>query len=203
MQDFLSKVSSLIDSYKEQLSSVGIKITVSKKYFETAVMERSGGCGVSAIFNSIDRAKDRKAEKKNGYNYVRNKYHCVVLSILPLDKKLVSHMDCKDYSFLLRKSDRAHIGLEPRSIDYEEGRLISKIEKRILKTIKKAQRTDVAKTCKNSIFDALRYTHSIRYEYKKIFCGKDESFWDMLFTVLAGVLTILIVFSVWFFGKLL
>lgn len=202
MESFINKVHNLIERYNEQLSSAGIKITVSKKYFESDVQERSGGANLGqSVFNYLDRAKDRKAEKE--YNYERNKYHCVVLSVLPIDKNLIPKKNCKDYSFLLKKVERAHIGLKPEHIIYEESKIILKIEKRIQKIIKTANKTNISKACKNTFFDAIRYSHSKKYEYKHHFCGKDRFFWEMLFAVSAGLLTILIVFIAWIIYSLL
>ena len=69
MKELKEKAQALIDKHTPELSSKGLKILLSKRYFESEVMERSGVHGVGAIFNSIDRARDHKKEKENGYNY--------------------------------------------------------------------------------------------------------------------------------------
>ena len=62
----------------------GLKIQLSKHYFEEKVWERSGGSNaVAAMLNAIERARDHKKEKENGYNYERNKFHRIVISIIP------------------------------------------------------------------------------------------------------------------------
>lgn len=202
MQGFKNKVQDIIDKYKDSLASKGIKITVSKKYFETEVQERSGGTGAMAIFNAIDRVQDRKKEKKNGYNYERNKYHCIVLSLCPIDKNLVCREYCREYSFFLRKVERAHIGLEPSRIAYEENKVLAKIEKRILKIIKKSEKHTPQRVCGDTLRDALRYSFSYKYEYKKTILGKDKTSWEIFFAIIAGILAFLIVFMAWVIGKL-
>lgn len=202
MQEIKNKVLELVNSYKEQLTAKGIKITVSKRYMETAVGERSGGTGSSAIFNAIDRKNDRKKENENGYNYKRNNYHSIVLTISPLESKIVKNVDCKEYAFLIKKTERAHIGLEPQQKTYAESKILGKIEKRILKILKKAELKSVEEICKNTIFDACRYSHSPKYEYKTTFCGKDRFTWDMIFMFFAVTVLAVVIASVWAVTKL-
>ena len=166
------KAIEIIDKYKEQLANKGIKISVSKKYVESTVRQRNGGLGLLAIFNIFDRANDRKNEIKNGYNFEKNKYHYLVLTISPLEKKRAPYKDCREYAFLLKKVERAHIGLEPKKQSYSEDKLLAKIEKRIVKILKKAETQTVQQIYKNTIFDALRYVSSPKYEYKEKFCPK-------------------------------
>ena len=64
MQEIIEKVNAVLEKYSEQLADNGIKVTVSKRYFEESVGERIGNTGNTAIFNEIDRALDRKREKK-------------------------------------------------------------------------------------------------------------------------------------------
>ena len=73
---------------------------------------------------------------------------------------------------MLRKVERAHIGEEPRRVTYEEEKILSKVEKRILKTLKKADRASAREVCKNNIFDAIRYSMNAKYGYKKRFSRK-------------------------------
>ena len=64
MQEIIEKVNAVLEKYSEQHADNGIKVTVSKRYFEESVGERIGNTGNTAIFNEIDRALDRKREKK-------------------------------------------------------------------------------------------------------------------------------------------
>ena len=202
MKELKEKAQALIDQYSPELADKGLKILLSKRYFESKVHERSGTNGAGAIFNSIDRARDRKEEKEKGYNYQRNKYHCIVISIIPSNPSTLKRAECRDYAFLLEKVERAHIGQEPRKISYEEDKVLAKIERRISKILKKSQRMSPEKICKNNLLDALRYSHGAKYQYKSFFLGKDRFAWDLIFGVCAGVLTLGIVFIGWFVSNL-
>ncbi len=181
MQEFKSKVQAIIREYEEFLSENGVKITVSKKYFETKVSEYFHSN--SPLFNAIDAAIARKKEKEKGYHYQRNKYHCIVLSLLPVDKNLVRREYCKEYAFVLRKVERAHIGQAPERIFYEEDKVLAKIEKRIQKIIKSAEKESAQKVCKDTVCDIFRYTTLPKYAYKEKILGKDRSSWELLFLI--------------------
>lgn len=120
MQEIKDKVLAIILKYEEKLAAKGIMIAASKKYFEVTVEERDT-CHPDArlrLLNYIDRHFDKKRE--HNYKYERNKYHCIILSVFPIDKKLLRREYCKDYAFVLRKVERAHIGQEPQRVAYEE-----------------------------------------------------------------------------------
>ena len=201
MKELKEKAQALIDKYTPELSSKGLKILLSKRYFESEVMERSGVHGVGAIFNSIDRARDHKEEKKNGYNYVKNRYHYFVLTVCPIEKNMIGREECRDYTFLLKKVERAHIGLEPRLIISREEKVLSKIEKRILKILKKAEKSSAQKVYQNSIIDAFRYAMHPKYEYKKRFLGKERFSWEMIFLSAFFLLVFGSLFIVWLISK--
>ena len=206
MKDLRACAKDIIDKYADELSSLGIKIEVSKRYFETNVGERSNSSqtGIfNIIFDDMARAKDRKREKEKGYNYQKNQYHCLVLSLIPLEKDLVKREYCKEYAFVLRKVERAHIGEEPRDVTYEENKLLSKIEKRILKIIKKAQKTNENQACEDTVYDALRYSNSKKYDYKSSFCGKSRFYWEMVYMFLALAVFAAVIFIAWLISKLL
>ena len=200
MKELKEKAQALIDKHTPELSSKGLKILLSKRYFESAVMERSVVHGVGAIFDSIVRARDHKEEKKNGYNYVKNRYHYFVLTVCPNEKNMIGREECRDYTFLLKKVERAHIGLEPRLIVSREEKLLSKIEKRILKILKKAEKRSAQKVCQNSIIDAFRYAMP-KYEYKKKFLGKGRFSWEMIFLSAFCILVFGSLFMIWLFTK--
>ena len=200
MKELKEKAQALIDKHTPELSSKGLKILLSKRYFESAVMERSGVHGVGAIFDSIVRARDHKEEKENGYNYVKNRYHYFVLTVCPIEKNMIGREECRDYAFLLKKVERAHIGLEPRLIVSREEKLLSKIEKRILKILKKAEKRSAQKVCQNSIIDAFRYAMP-KHEYKKKFLGKGRFSWEMIFLSAFCILVFGSLFIIWLFTK--
>jgi hypothetical protein len=196
MKDIRQRAQELIDKYEARLAACGIKIEITKRYFETNVCEESSyyRVGESNIFNiifeHIERENNRKREKKKGYNYQKNQYHCLVLAVIPTEKKILKREFCKEYAFVLRKVERAYIGEKPKKSVYEENKVLAKIEKRILKTINKAKKTTAQKVCKDTLWDVLRYVYSNKYEYKSRFCGKYKFFWDI---AAAGVIFIMLI----------
>lgn len=204
MKELKEKAQALIDKYTPELSSKGLKILLSKRYFESNVSERSSGYYVgSAIMNSIDRARDHKKEKEKGYNYIKNRYHYFVLTVCPTEQNRVRREECRDYTFLLKKVERAHIGLEPRLIVAREDKILSKIEKQILKILKKAEKKSAQKVCQNTIIDTFRYAMHPKYEYKERFLGKDRFLWEMIFLAAGCILVFGSMFIVWIFTKMI
>ena len=204
LQDIKTKITELVDKYRDQLASKGIKIDISKRYVETEVEERSGGYAYAgqAIFNILDRAIDGKKEKEKGYNFERNKYHSIILTVVPLDAKLVNIKECREYAFVLKKTERAHLGQEPQRKIYQEAEVLSKVEKRILKILKNADKKTLPQICKNTFWDACRYAHSPKYQYKTKFCGKERFTWDMIFMFLAVAIFVAIIAFAWGITKL-
>ena len=101
-QEFFEKVNLLVAKYDSQLSDVGIKCKVSKKYFETNAPEVSSGH--SDILNFIHEHIANKHENKK-YKNQRNRYHCIVLTFLPISNNS-KNIEYKEYSFLLNKIER-------------------------------------------------------------------------------------------------
>lgn len=197
MQEIKDKVFAIILKYEKKLATKGIMLAVSKKYFETDVEERDTyhpNAGVR-LLNHVDRHFDKKRERN--YKYERNKYHCIILSVLPINKNLLQREYCKDYAFVLCKVERAHIGQEPQRITYEEDRVLSKIEKRILKTIHKAEKHSMQKVCTDTLLDAVRYSVCSKYEYKSKVLGKERSSWELIFLIAIGILAVAFVLANW------
>ncbi|MBQ8310924.1 MAG: hypothetical protein IJX80_07930 [Clostridia bacterium] len=202
MREIKDSAQELIDNYADALAQNGIRLAVSKRYFESTVRERNSSANTGGvILNVIDRALDKKREEKS-YHYQRNQYHSLVLTVLPTDSRTVTKGRCKEYAFLLRKLERPHIGVEPQKKCYEEQKILRKVEKRILKIIQKAETHPTVKVCRDTWRDALRYTSAAKYGYKTTILGKDYSFWDILFAGLAGLCTIAFVFTAWLIFQL-
>ena len=201
MQEIIEKVNAVLEKYSEQLADNGIKVTVSKRYFEESVGERIGNTGNTAIFNEIDRALDRKREKKKGYHHIRNRYHVIVLSVIPIHKDIVCREYCRDYAFFIHKIERPHIGTDPKEFTYEEQKILSKIEKRINKLLRKSQKNTPQKVCKDNLFDAIRYT-APRYGYKRRFLNRERADWELIFLISFGVLALVVALMIWLIGKL-
>ena len=201
MQEIIEKVNAVLEKYSEQLADNGIKVTASKRYFEESVGERIGNTGNTAIFNKIDRALDRKREKKKGYHHIRNRYHVIVLSVIPIHKGIVHREYCRDYVFCIHKVERAHIGMEPKKYTYEEQKILSRIERRINKLLRKSQKNTPQKVCKDNLFDAIRYT-APRYGYKRKFLNRERADWELIFLISFGVLALVVALMIWLIGKL-
>ena len=201
MQEIIEKVNAVLEKYSEQLADNGIKVTVSKRYFEESVGERIGNTGKTAIFNKIDRALERKREKKKGYHHIRNRYHVIVLSVIPIHKDIVRRKYCRDYAFCIHKIERPHIGTDPKEFTYEEQKILSKIEKRINKLLRKSQKNTPQKVCKDNLFDAIRYT-APRYGYKRRFLNRERADWELIFLISFGVLALVVALMIWLIGKL-
>ena len=166
MQEIMEVVDIIIDKYSEDLKANGIRITASKHYFEARVRQRFVIGENYKVYKSIIREIDRKNEEKKGYNHVRNRYHSIVLSVHPIEKGIVRREYCKEYAFPLKKVERAYIGTKPKKTTYGEQKLLSKIEKRLLKILKKAERKKTQELCRDRIFDAFRYAMQRKYKFK-------------------------------------
>ena len=199
MKEIRNKVLELIDKYQDQLAAKGIEIVLSKKYTEETVGERSSSYAYSGsvIINSIERALDKKREAEKGYHFEPNKWHSLVLTIVPLDKKLVHRTSRREYAFVLKQVVRPHVGEKPVETVYQEEKVLQKIEKTILKILKKADKMTAQQVCKDTFRDAFRYCLLSKYGYKDNFCGKDRFTWDMIFLFLAVAICVGIIAIAW------
>lgn len=201
MQEIIEKVNAVLEKYSGQLENNGIKVTVSKRYFEESVGEQIRNSGESIILNEIEKALDRRREKKKGYHHIRNRYHVIVLSVIPVKKDVVRREYCRDYAFFIHKIERPHIGTDPKEFTYEEQKILSKIEKRINKLLRKSQKNTPQKVCKDNLFDAIRYT-APRYGYKRRFLNRERADWELIFLISFGVLALVVALMIWLIGKL-
>lgn len=198
MTDIRDRVLELIKKYENQLTQKGIALALSKKYVEEEVREKSSGAySRTIILNALERARNKKREIEKGYNFEPNKWHSLVLTIVPLDKKLVHRTSRREYAFVLKQVVRPHVGEAPVETVYQEEKVLRKIEKAILKILKKADKMSVQQVCKDSFRDAFRYSFFSKYAYKENFCGKDRFTWDMIFMFLAVAICVGIIVIAW------
>ncbi|MBE6590823.1 MAG: hypothetical protein E7646_02145 [Ruminococcaceae bacterium] len=192
MSDLKDKLEEINNKYSERLKMLGLELKISKKYFESMVGEGHGGPSSSAVglLNQLSRSLDRRREKK--YKNQPNRYHCIVISLVPAAKDKMGQRSFREYAFLIRKTERAHLGLAPEEKVYAKEKLAAKIDKRIEKLIKKAEGSSSKKACTDSARDLFRYVFSKKYLYKDSILGKDASFWDLVFS-LAALLAALII----------
>ena len=205
-QDLKSKVQDIVDKFKDDLANKGISIQVTKKYRETDIKEKTRGdyqFGIEhLIVDGIATELAKKDEKRKGYKNVPNRYHYIVLTISPIDRTLLHKNECKCYSFFLKKIERLHIGLEPEKKLYQEEKLLKKIEKRIKKIVSKSKKLAPKKVCKDTLFDAFRYTISKKYVFKEKVLGKEREFYHWLTFIPAIILCVIIVFVLWLVSKI-
>ena len=198
MTDIRDRVLELIKKYEDQLTQKGIAIALSKKYVEEQVQEKSGNAySKTIILNAMERARLKKREVEKGYNFEPNKWHSLVLTLVPLDKKLVHRTLRREYAFVLKQVVRPYIGEAPEETFYNEEKIFAKIEKTILKILKKADKMSVQQVCQDTFWDALRYSFFSKYGYKNNFCGKDRFTWDMIFMFMAVAICVGIIVIAW------
>lgn len=198
MTDIRDRVLELIKKYENQLTQKGIAIALSKKYVEEEVREKSSGAySRTIILNALERARNKKREIEKGYHFEPNKWHSLVLTIVPLDKKLVHRTNRREYAFVLKQVVRPYIGEEPQQTIYQEEKILRKIEKTILKILKKADKMTAQQVCRDTFRDAFRYSFFSKYGYKDKFCGKDRFTWDMIFMFLAVAICVGIIVIAW------
>lgn len=185
--EFKTQVQKLVASYAEKLAQHGVELRVSKRYFEVPVTERM----MNGIAGEIDRIKARKREKENGYHHQRNKYYCLLLSLVPTEGG-VRKDRCKDYAFILRKRDRGYIGDPPVESMADEEKLLAKIERKIRRICRQAERRTAQRVCVDTLWDALRYVCSGKYGYKDLILGKDRMWFELGLFIAVAVLVLAI-----------
>ena len=182
------EVQVLIDQYTPTLAKKGLRIVFKKRYFENKVGERSRSSGAGSILDELDRMRDCKKEAR--YHYEKNRYHCIVIAVMPDQAESLPKEDCREYAFVVRKVERPHIGEKPRHTAIQSEKLLKGIEKRLRKLLKKADKKDPRSICQNTVADALRYAILIRYGYKKRILGRSRLFWQAI--LLAGAVTVVL-----------
>lgn len=181
----MDKVNALVDRYADQFAKQGVACSVSKRYFETQVDRIYS----TTKFSMFDHIIYKRAERK--YKHQNNCYHSVLLRFTPIGEVHSKNKGFKEYAFLLRKVERAHIGLAPEKRVYREEQVLGKIEKRIQMMLRKGKTKPAEKVCRDTVLDAMRYM-SYKYRYKKKVLGKDRDMIDILLIVLGGVLVLFV-----------
>ncbi len=163
MQQFMEQVRNIVEQYENELAEKGIACSVSKKYFETDVS--------SVAVNNTDTLHilyvflANKRENKN-FRHQRNRTHCAVICFYPTDTQLLKKKDCKEYAFAISKIFRFEEGVAPKKQEYNQKDILKKIEKRILRVLKAAEKKNIDKICRESFSDKVRYKFSSKYAYR-------------------------------------
>ncbi len=195
MQEFKKKACAIAEQYREQLTSRGLQLSVSKRYFTKEPLNRNvlhPNLGVR-IVNMIEKHFDNKREIKNGYNNHPNSYHCIILRFSPLEQFVKTDEVGIDYAFVVSKTERAHKGMPPEKTVCNKERTLKNIEKRILRILEKAEKSTPEKLCKETVADAFRYSLTNKYSYKKKILNKDPAFWEIAALIFFAVMTIIAV----------
>lgn len=186
--DIMDRINDLVQSYGDRLSAVGICCDVRKKYFEDSV---SDSYHHNSLLRSIHRHIEEKKERKK-YKFVPNRYHVVILQFMPLEKGVLKKEFCREYSFLLKGTGRAHKGLEPEDWSENEERVLSKIKRCIEKILEKAEKSTPEMVCRDRWWDLVfRYMPSNRCIYKKQFLGRDMAEIEIGFLIAALVVYVI------------
>ncbi len=136
-----AETEALLERYRESLAACRLTCEISKKYFEMAPEERdtTSDRGLMGLFALAERHLDKKREKKKKYNFIRNRYHCVILRFSPSETGLIAGEPCKEYAFMIMRKDRPHVGEAPTEKIYAPEKVTEKIEKRIKKMLLSAK----------------------------------------------------------------
>ncbi len=189
-----NKAKELVEQYNKLFEPYGIYITVKHSFYEKEVetyksnSNGSGGSFINALeYLFINRHKEKK------YGKVPNRYRYLTIQVSPLDKQILPQHDIKQYSFLLKKTERAHQGQEPTETTVSDLRILKKLEKCLQKLLKKGRAKAKKLWYRNDFWDCLRYTFMPRYNYLEFYCGKEKIFWDILIPVLIGIFFVIFI----------
>lgn len=168
----IDRAEAIVKKYENELLEKGIKCEVSRKYVESAVNDYE--------FSYKDHINNPKYERLKNR---KNKYYLIVLTVSPIKKGEAQKKECRDYAFVVSKSERVFKYAKPKEKFYDEEKILSQIEKQIQKILNKSQTQTSKKVCENNFFDALRYATLPKYNYKKSYLGKDKYTWQILFGI--------------------
>ncbi len=194
MQQVMDKIETLVEEYEDALLEKGLICSVSKKYFETKVSLSSHHS--YTLLDNIFRHIAYKRESKY-FKHQRNRQHCAVLCFCPANKEFLKKSECKEYAFALYEVFRHEEGFSPKEKIYNEKTVLNKIEKRIRKVLKSAEKKSAVRICKCTKFDLLRYFFKTEYGYKKTIFGIDRNTLDTIFSVSFIVVFLIIILIVY------
>lgn len=193
-ENIINKINAVIDRYESELNKKGLVCKVSKRYFE---VKPDSAYTTSNLFSGILGCLAKKCEDKY-FKHQNNRYHCVVLCFYPIERNKSKISDCKEYSFMLRKTERVEEGYAPKSRIFDEEKLLNRIEQLIAKIIKKAEKISPENVCKDKWYCIFRYLFKIEYSYKNYILGKNRIFWDVIFSSII-ITVISVVFTTFYF----
>ena len=180
MQDIINKIEKLLLQYEGELSEKGISYSVSKKYFEQRTSSTS--FRHHNILEIFLRRIAIKRENKS-FNHQRNRFHSAVICFYPSEKGVLKKTECKEYAFVLYEISRLEEGFAPKERKQKEEKLLKKVEKKIKRILKSAEKKSVTNVCKETRKDIIRYFFLNAYGYKKTIAGVSRDTVDLVFTL--------------------
>ena len=180
MSDTLyDKVVELTNQYNTTLVEHGIEISMHRRSFKEEVKEYNY-MGLHGFFNFLEYILVNKKIEEKKYHHIPNRYKLLILQVSPISKTIANKKNCKKYAFLLYQLSRAHQGDKPIVWQRKEETVIARVEKRLKKLLRQAQKSTSPNWCNDTLVDALRYTLSKKYAYLEDYCGKSRDFWEIL-----------------------
>lgn len=180
MSDTLyENVTKLINQYNGMLVEHGIETTIHRRSFKEDV-EPYNHYGEHSFLNSLEYLFINKKIEEKKHHHTPNRYKLLVLQVNPISKTIANKKDCKKYAFWVYQLSRAYQGDKPIEWQRKEQSVIAKVEKRLKKLLKQAQKSTSPDWCGDTLCDALRYSLSKKYGYLENYCGKSRYFWEML-----------------------
>ena len=173
------KVKERLNHYNSVLCEHGVEVTLHRRSF-TENVKCFNHYGPHSFFDLLEYILIKKKIEEKKYHHIPNRYAMFVLQVQPIKKRTANKKDYKKYAFLVYQFSRAKQGDEPIEWQYKEQSVITKVEKRLKKLLKRAEETASSDWCDNSLWDALRYSVSKKYEYIANYCGKSRHFWEVL-----------------------
>ena len=195
MNDIMQKIENLLSAYEKGLSDKGILYSVSKKYFE--IKAHSTSFRHHDTLEIFLRHLALKRENKS-FHHQRNRHHVAVISFYPIDKKLLKKHECKEYAYFIYEITRLEEGFAPKERKYKEEKILKKIEKRIRRILKSAEKKSAVEICKETKLDIIRCFFLRVYGYKKTVAGIDRDMFDIAFTAVFLILGLIVLLFFFF-----
>ena len=170
-EELFEKANLILEKYNDELTSKGIVCKLSRMELKT-----DPGLlfyGASTFLDELLEKHLQKREEKIRKNK-RNKFFLFVLTFLPADKKIKINSP-KNFAFIIKSVTRIAEGFEAKEKIFDEEKVLKKIEKCIVKILRKAESKSPKKICESSFCDNLRYLSLEKYSYLKTLFGKDRS----------------------------
>ncbi len=174
----------IVNQYNPKLNEYGVEITVQRRSF-TEEVDTYNHYGRYGILNFLEYIFINKKIEEKKYKHIPNRFELLILQVNPIKSK--KSKDNKKYAFLVRQIARAHEGDKPIERHNKEQYVIAKIEKRLKRLLKKAEKASLPDWCRNTLLDSLRYTFTTKYKYLENFCGKSRFFWEIFWICVIGV----------------